>query len=155
MQQFFCDYAKVFHAFGELKKKLAEENGDSKQIDYYLTGNAPDSLPTLINQLAKMPGRVSSKKAASLNKDDNGQDPVLSYLSLLCCKEIYDEFPQGSLLAEEQMKKVKEYIIECKSKIVLEEDNTSDRPERFLTWFEEQFSKDYKPAKRKNEAGTT
>ena len=173
VQQFFCDYAKVFHAFGELKKRLmkekelAKEDGDSKQIDYYLTGNAPDSLPTLI-QLAKLPKTSEIKEGEKSNKDDNGRDPVLSYLSLLCCKEIYeemcegDESSKGSFLAkeqleivQEQLKKVDKYIEECKSKIVLEEDNTSDRRERFLRWFEEQFSKDYKLAESNNEAGTT
>lgn len=164
LQEFFCDYAKVFHAFGELKKRLrkelVEENGDSKQIDYYLTGNAPDSLPTLI-QLAKMPRTSEVEESDKSNKDDNGQDPVVSYLSLLCCKEMYDEFSQESFLAKEQLKivreqreKVDKYINECKSKIVLEEDGTSDRRERFLKWFEEQFSKDYKLAGSKNEART-
>ena len=173
VQQFFCDYAKVFHAFGELKKRLmkekelAKEDGDSKQIDYYLTGNAPDSLPTLI-QLAKLPKTSEIKEGEKSDKDDNGRDPVLSYLSLLCCKEIYEEMcegnesSKGSFLAkgqleivQEQLKKVDKYIDECKSKIVLEEDNTSDRRERFLRWFEEQFSKDYKLAESNNEAGTT
>ena len=162
-QQFFCDYAKVFHAFGELKKRLSgsdEEGGDIKQIiDYYLTGNAPDSLPTLINRLAKMPKPSEIKEGD--NSHDNDQDPVLSYLSLLCCKEIYENDNFSKRLAKEQLdrvqeqrKKVDKYIEECKSKIVLEEDNTSDRRERFLRWFEEQFSKDYKLARSKNEAGT-
>lgn len=157
-QQFFCDYAKVFHAFGELKKRFSgsdEVNGDIKQIiDYYLTGNAPDSLPTLINRLAKTPRTSEVKEGDKSHDDDNDQDPVLSYLSLLCCKEIYDEFSQGSLLAKEQLEKIDKCIDECKSKIVLEEDNNSDRRKRFLRWFEEQFSKDYKLAESKNEAGT-
>lgn len=173
IQQFFCDYAQIFHAFGELKKRLkkekelAKEDGDSKQVEYYLTGNAPDSLPTLI-QLAKMPSTSEIKEGEKSNKDDNGREPVLSYLGLLCCKEIYeemcegDESSKGSFLAkeqleivQEQLKKVDKYIDECKSKIVLEEDNTSDRRERFLRWFEEQFYEDYKLAESKNEAGTT
>ena len=169
IRQFFCDYAQVFHAFGELKKRLSEsdeESGNIKQIEYYLTGNAPDSLPTLI-QLAKLPKTNEIKEGEKSSKDDNGRDPVLSYLSLLCCKEIYEEMCEGDksskrpFLAKEQLEMVQEqlekadkYIDECKSKIVLEEDNTSDRDERFLRWFEEQFSKDYKSAKRKNEAGT-
>lgn len=168
-QQFFCDYAKVFHAFGELKKRLSgsgEENGNSKQIEYYLTGNAPDSLPTLI-QLAKLPRTSEIKEGEKSNKDNNDRDPVLSYLSLLCCKEIYaeiyedDKSSKRAFLAKEQLKivqeqleKVDKYIDECKSKIVLEEDNTSDRRERFLRWFEEQFFKEYKLAESKNEAGT-
>lgn len=168
-RQFFCDYAQIFHAFGELKKRLSEsdeENGDSKQIEYYLTGNAPDSLPTLI-QLAKLPKTNEIKEGEKASKDDNGQDPVLSYLSLLCCKEIYKEIYEGDKsskrpflakeqleIVQEQRKKVDKYIDECRSKIELEKDNTSDRRERFLRWFEEQFFTEYKPAKRKNEAGT-
>lgn len=164
IQQFFCDYANIFHAFGGLKERLRKELAEKNinQIDYYLTGNTPDSLLTLINQLAKMPKTSEDKEGDKSNKDDNGQDPVLSYLRLLCIREIYDEFSQGSFLAEEQLKtarkqlkKVKECINEYKSKIVLEKDNTSDRRERFLKWFEKQFYEDYKLAESKNEARTT
>ena len=170
MQQFFCDYAQVFHAFGELKKRLVgsdEENGNIKQIEYYLTGNAPDSLPTLI-QLAKMSKTSEVKEGEKSNKNDNSQDPIISYLSLLCCKEIYKEICEGDKsskrpflakeqleIVQEQQEKVDKYIEECKSKIVLEEDNTSDRRERFLRWFEERFFKEYKLAESKNEAETT
>ena len=172
IQEFFCDYAQVFNAFGELKKRLrkekelAKEDGDSKQVEYYLTGNAPDSLPTLI-QLAKILGPSEIKEGKKSNKYDNSQDPIISYLSLLCCKEIYEEMrgddksSERPFLAKEQLeivqdqlKKVDKYIDECKSKIVLEEDGTSNRRERFLKWFEEQFSKDYKLAGSRNEDRT-
>lgn len=163
-QQFFCDYAKIFHAFGELKKRFSgsdEENEDIKQIiDYYLTGNAPDSLPTLINQLAKMPRISEVKEGDKSYEDDNDQDPVLSYLSLLCCKEIYEDGKFSKGLAkeqldrvQEQLEKINEYVDEYKSRIKLE-DNTYDRRERFLRWFEGQFFEDYELAGSKNETGT-
>ena len=119
MQQFLCNYAKVFHAFRGFEKKLRIDERDKniEQIDYYLTGNAQNSLPTLINLLAKILRTGDIEEDDKSRDNDSGQDPILFYLILLCCREIYEdgEFSKRPLVPE-QLKEVSEYISEYKSK---------------------------------------
>lgn len=119
MQQFLCNYAKVFRAFRGFEKKLRRDEKDEniEQIDYYLTGNAQNSLPTLINLLAKILRAGDLEEDDESHSNDSGQDPILFYLILLCCREIYedDEFSKRPLVPK-LLKEVSEHISEYKSK---------------------------------------
>jgi hypothetical protein len=127
-QQFFCEFAEIFHAFRTLKKRLhtALEYKEFKQLDYYLTGKGVDSLPSLLNQ-----------------KDY--ANPVIYYLLLLSAKEIYEDVGfQLRPKVVEQVQNVDELLMALKSgdAIILEE-NTAEKRQRFFEWYEAQFFRQY------------
>lgn len=134
--QFFCEYAEIFHAFRELCTRLnnAQESGDKKRVDYYLTGTGMDSLRTLLNQLR--PGN-----------NDKKLDSVTEYLILLSIREIYEANGlAGDRLCEEQLIRVKGRIdlLRNDGSINLEHDRTSAERLKFFDWFEKQFHKQYR-----------
>jgi len=133
VEQFFSEYAEIFHAFRRLKQRLGEAlTGDNHPlVDYYLTGAGMDSLPTLIEHTTD---------------NDNAVKPVTAYLLLLCTREIYKDrrFLQRPLI-KQRLREVEQYLRRLKSSNCIQlEDNESANRKKFFKWFEAQFSKDYK-----------
>ncbi len=132
-RQFFSEYAELFHAFRNLRRRLMkackEEN--YKQLDYYLTGKGMDSLPTLMD---------------SLYEKDRPFDAVTLYLTLLCLIQLYshDEFLQRP--------QVQAWLSICESRCDdLERSGqlklVSDDPDRtksFFDWYRQQFYQEYR-----------
>lgn len=135
LDQFFCEYAEIFHAFRQFRTQLkkAFQEGQDARIDYYLSGAGMDSLPTL-------------RKYTVEHDDTNALSSVTEYLLLLCMQEVYQD-PQlsGRAHVMEQLRAVESDITEIKASksIRLENDNASRR-ERFFDWFETQFFKEYR-----------
>jgi hypothetical protein len=129
-EQFFCEYAEIFHAFRTLKNRLFALENTDKQLDYYLTGCGVDSLPALINQS---------------NQDMDKNDAVRNYLLLLSAKELYgnDKFKSRANVAD-QLNRVETALSSLKSgNAITLEDNSPKKRKKFFTWFEAQFSKQY------------
>ncbi len=133
IKQFFCEYAEIFHAFRELRKRLTWERESDNRVllDYYLTGTGMDSLRTLLD-------RIDGKDAQL--------DSVTEYLILLCASEIYEnaEFG-GDRLCEEQLTRTRARIESIKSDglIQLPRRSLADG-QKFFKWFEQQFHKQYR-----------
>jgi len=132
-EQFFCEYAEVFHAFRMFKKKLINslEKKEMTQVDYYLTGSGMDSLPSLILR--------------ACDHDAEKYNSVTSYLLLLSIKELYQtESFMTRLNVQSELAHVNKAITNLKqaNKIVLDGDSQRKR-KIFFKWFEDQFSKEY------------
>ena len=129
--EFFSEYAELFHAFRQLQRKLSEAQDDNNKtlVEYYLTGAGFDSLPTLLDNIV----------------DDYETRSVTAYLILLCAKEVYqaDQF-SGYFGVPERLEQVDSAIANLKETgaIRLEKNSPEDRV-RFFSWFEAQFFKTY------------
>lgn len=131
-QQFFAEYAELFHAFRILRKKLAEDWKAARisRVDYYLSGRGLDSLPTLLE---------------SLEANRSGLDVVTTYLALLSLIQIYQQPDYGA------RPQVNVLLLRCRDKArCLEKsgqlkliDADQGRPDRFFSWFREQFFRAY------------
>ncbi|WP_019531283.1 phospholipase D family protein [Dasania marina] len=135
-EEFFSEYAEIFHAFRRLKQRLQEalDAENMALLDYYLTGQGMDSLPTLV-------ARASDEEAASVK-------PVTAYLLLLSAREIYQYKPLSKRpLIKQKLTALDNSIraIKASSRIQLE-DNSSARRKTFFVWFEQQFFKQYRAA---------
>ncbi|MEA3413718.1 MAG: phospholipase D family protein [Pseudomonadota bacterium] len=134
-EQFFSEYAEIFHAFRRLKKRLSEASAAENHpvVDYYLTGSGVDSLPTLLDRVADT---------------DSTVNPVTAYLLLLCAYEIYKESEFRNVRhikrkLTELGKRIK--AIRSSDSINLEDDSPRSR-KAFFTWFETQFFRNYRVA---------
>jgi len=139
-QGFFSEYAQIFQAFRKLGQTLDNEMSVKNwgQVDYFLTGTGPDSLPNLINGallLANAAQEEDNEKRESLSH-------VSAYLLLLCAKETYqrDDFTQRTGV-EEQLEHVAEELQRATDSIVLE--GATDRM-AFFGWFEKEFFREYR-----------
>jgi len=136
--EFFSEYAELFHAFRMLRRDLTDERASPVKQDYYLTGNGVDSLPTLI---ARAEAVVNSEEI-----DGESIHPVSAYLLLLSSKEIYkaEEFVSRPHVSEqlERINKLLGQIRESKL-IKLSDERETDR-DRFFKWFEHQFLEQYR-----------
>lgn len=131
-EEFFSEYAELFHAFRQLQRKLTEAQNDDNEtlVEYYLTGAGFDSLPTLVDNIL----------------EDGETRSVMAYLILLCAKEIYQTCQfSGYFGVPENLRQVDSAINELKGggAITLEKNTLEDRA-RFFTWFETQFFKTYR-----------
>lgn len=136
--EFFSEYAELFHAFRMLRRDLTDEKTSPEKQDYYLTGTGVDSLPTLI---ARAEAVVSSEEV-----DDEPLHPVSAYLLLLSAKEIYQT---EELLCRphvrEQFERVDKLLRQIReSKLIkLSDERETDR-DRFFEWLEHQFLEQYR-----------
>lgn len=132
-RQFFAEYAELFHAFRNLRKRMkdAYEQNRMQQVDYYLSGRGLDSLPTLLD---------------SLNGEDRNLDWATIYLTLLCLIQVYDcsdysDRPQVNYWSEQCLKRLK--AIEASGDIqLLDRDVASTQ--HFFEWFRTQFFREYR-----------
>lgn len=134
-RQFFAEYAELFHAFRNLRKRLNQALGEGRMevVDYYLSGRGMDSLPTLLESLLDEASKL---------------DRVTVYLALLCLLQIYDQ-PEY-----ETRYRVKEYRTQCWDKLMeleasgeltlINEDGDPARGARFFAWYREQFLREYR-----------
>lgn len=101
-------------------------------VDYYLTGQGMDSLPTLIE-------RVSDEGDASVK-------PVTAYLLLLSAREIYQYKPLSKRpLIKQKLIALDKSIRALKASPRIQlEDNSPARRKTFFAWFEQQFFKQYR-----------
>lgn len=132
-EEFFSEFAEIFYAFRQLRQRLqvAQDQENLTLVDYYLTGEGMDSLPTLT--------RHASDESKTPVK------PVTAYLLLLSAREIYqDELFIKRPLIHSKLELLDNHIQQLKasSRIQLE-DNTPERRQQFFSWFEEQFFKQY------------
>ena len=129
-EEFFCEYAEIFHAFKILKDQLLLlKEGDSK-VDYYLTGTGLDSLPVLIKH--------------SCNSESEKYDAVRAYLLLLCVREIYsiENFTFRSNV-KEHIDNVEGMLKALKVGHHINFEGDEARQKVFFDWFEEQFDRKY------------
>jgi hypothetical protein len=135
IDQFFCEYAEIFRAFGQLHERLtvALDGKYFNQVDYYLTGSGVDSLPSLLSEVL------------AGDKGEGSLATATCYLLCLSALQIYDdqEFNQRPNVAAEA-EKLKNEIQSLKigDRLVLE-DNSAQNREQFFAWFEEEFFRDY------------
>ena len=129
IDQFFCEYAEIFHAFRLLRKRLSKalNNKEDHLVDYYLTGAGMDSLPSLIERC------IDNDKQEVLNG-------ITAYLLLLSSVEIYkDKKYHSRQNVKVCLKKVKKTIADIKKSERINLGGDTVRRERFYTWFESQF----------------
>ncbi|MCY4264938.1 MAG: phospholipase D family protein [Gammaproteobacteria bacterium] len=129
---FFSEYAELFHAFRQLRRKMDEALSADNQnlVEYYLTGKGVDSLPTLLENI----------------RDNADISRVTAYLILLCAKEIYlSESFKDYFGVSNRLQKVESAIKQIKEAgwIILDKEKPEDRAQ-FLNWFEEQFFRVYR-----------
>lgn len=136
--EFFSEYAELFHAFRMLRRDLSNEQSTTKKQDYYLTGTGVDSLPTLV-------GRAAAALEPA-QENDQQLHPVTAYLLLLSAKEVYRsaEFASRPYVTEqlEFIETLLQQIRESKL-IKLSSEREADR-DRFFDWFEAQFLQEYR-----------
>lgn len=136
--EFFSEYAELFHAFRMLRRDLSNEQSTPKKQDYYLTGTGVDSLPTLV-------GRAAAALEPA-EESDQTLHPVSAYLLLLSAKEVYRsaEFADRPYVTEqlEYIETLLQQIRESKL-IKLSSDRGADR-DSFFDWFEAQFLEQYR-----------
>lgn len=133
VRQFFCEYAEIFHAFRELRKRLtkAKNSGNRNLLNYYLTGTGMDSMRTLLDRI---------------DCNDAELDTVTIYLILLCASEIYATSGFGSdRLCKEQLERTrtKMAVIKSDGSIQLQDRSPAEQT-RFFAWFEQEFHKHYR-----------
>jgi hypothetical protein len=136
--EFFSEYAELFHAFRMLKRDLTDEGTSPEKQDYYLTGTGVDSLPTLITRAEAV---VNAEEL-----DDEPLHPVSAYLLLLSAKEIYQSEELASRPhVHEQFERADKLLRQIReSKLIkLSEEREADR-DRFFKWFEHQFLEQYR-----------
>lgn len=132
-RQFFAEYAELFHAFRNLRRRLDEAWEEERfgLVDYYLSGRGMDSLPTLLE---------------SLYEEGRGLDQVTIYLALLCLVQIYQrpEY-QGRADVEKQLNECLEKIddIESAGELRLIGDD-AERSRRFFEWYRTHFLREYR-----------
>lgn len=132
-RQFFAEYAELFHAFRNLRKRL-ESAWDDKyvnQVDYYLTGRGMDSLPTLYE---------------SLFEEGRTLDTTTIYLALLCLVQIYDQFDfidsgNPSTWRNKCQQKIDEIEQSGQLKLI---DDDPERTHKFFQWYKAQFFREYR-----------
>lgn len=134
-RQFFAEYAELFHAFRNLRRRMQEarQEGRTELVDYYLTGCGLDSLPTLL---------------ASLDDAEKELDAVTVYLTLLCLIQIYEHDDYRSAPRAGEMLALcweKARFIEDSPAITLI-DGDPERRKKFFAWFREQFFQEYRAA---------
>lgn len=136
--EFFSEYAELFHAFRMLRRDLSNEQSTPKKQDYYLTGTGVDSLPTLVGRAAAV--------LESAQESDQQLHPVSAYLLLLSAKEVYrsPEFSDRPYVTE-QLDFIETLLHQIReSKLVkLSSQREADR-DRFFDWFEAQFLEQYR-----------
>ena len=130
--EFFSEYAELFHAFRQLERKLSKAQDDDNEtlVEYYLTGAGFDSLPTLRKNI----------------EDDYKTRSVTAYLILLCTKEVYqaDQF-SDYVGVPERLEQVDSSITNLKETDAIKlEKNSPEERVRFFSWFEAQFFKTYR-----------
>ena len=132
--QFFCEYAEIFHAFRELRKRLmkAKKSNNKTLLDYYLTGTGIDSMRTLLERM---------------DDSDAGLDSVTKYLILLCAREIYETEELGdNRLCKEQLERTNKNIEKIKTDGSIRlQDRSPAKQANFFEWFEQEFNKRYRP----------
>jgi hypothetical protein len=139
-QGFFSEYAQIFQAFRKLGQSLHNEITveNWRQVDYFLTGTGPDSLPNLINgalKLANTPVEEGTLEQASLSQ-------VSAYLLLLSAKETYQKSEFNSRPGVvEQLERVAKELQRATDRIELE--GSTDRG-AFFRWFEKEFFREYR-----------
>jgi hypothetical protein len=129
--QFFCEYAEIFHAFRTLRNTLRKlvENEDWTRVDYYLTGTGVDSLPSLLG-LATDP-------------DKSEVSSVTRYLLMLCAKELLED---ARFIKRPQVKDALKIIeqdirkLEAPGGLVLADDD-GGRRKKFFRWFRQEFQR--------------
>jgi len=133
VDQFFSEYAEIFHAFRRLRKRLIEalETDNQAIVDYYLTGTGMDSLPTLLERTTGTESKVN---------------PVTGYLLLLCAREIYQqpEFKTQKLVKRQIGQLGKDIRAKKSGNTIKLEDNTPAKRRTFYNWFETQFFRAYR-----------
>lgn len=132
-RQFFAEYAELFHAFRNLRRRMDEAWAEERLglVDYYLSGRGMDSLPTLLE---------------SLYEEGKGLDRTTIYLALLCLIQIYQR-PEYQSRAQ-----VDHYLQECLKKVATIEkngelcliDDDPERSRRFYEWYRAQFLREYR-----------
>jgi hypothetical protein len=147
-QGFFSEYAQIFQAFRKLGQSLDNEIDvkNWRQVDYFLTGTGPDSLPNLITGALKLANAAQQEDAVKRESLSH----VSAYLLLLCAKEIYlrNDFTQRTGV-KEQLEHVGEELQRATDSIVLE--GTTDRT-AFFSWFEKEFFREYRLVEPEDEA---
>lgn len=135
-EQFISEYAEIFHAFRQLKKRLSDAmvGNNLPQLNYYLTGTGPDSLPTLLE--------LASRKESTVK-------PVSCYLLMLCTREIWEIYLKqesgGDITLNGHLQQLKKQILAFKSGDAIRlEENSPDRRKAFFKWFETQFFRAYR-----------
>lgn len=132
-RQFFAEYAELFHAFRNLRRRLDQACSEDRfaLVDYYLSGRGMDSLPTLLE---------------SLYEEGRKLDGVTIYLALLCLVQIYQQ-PKylGRPDVEYWLRNCRQQIeaIESGGELRLIGDDT-DRSRRFFEWYRAQFLREYR-----------
>ncbi|WP_339666656.1 hypothetical protein [uncultured Marinobacter sp.] len=138
--EFFSEYAELFHAFRMLRRDLTNPETSPEKQDYYLTGTGVDSLPTLI-------GRAEGV----LNEDEGDSEPlhpVSAYLLLLSAKEIYTASEFASRPHVSSQAAHVEQLLETMREgnlLKLSSARHSNR-KTFFDWFERQFLEQYRVA---------
>ncbi len=128
--EFFCEYAEIFHAFKILKGQLLLLKEEDSKVDYYLTGSGMDSLPVLIKH--------------SCNSESEKYDAVRAYLLLLCVREIYsiEDFKSRSNV-KEHIDNVKGMLKALKIGYHIKFEGDEAKQQKFFRWFEKQFFQEY------------
>lgn len=133
-RQFFAEYAELFHAFRNLRKRMVEAWAQERValVDYYLSGRGMDSLPTLLD---------------SLYEQDRHLDGVTIYLTLLCLIQLYErpeyrDRPQVEHWLRECRERVN--VIETSGDFRLIADD-AERTRRFFEWYRTHFFREYRP----------
>ncbi|WP_280553470.1 phospholipase D family protein [Halomonas sp. 25-S5] len=139
-REFFAEYAELFHAFHNLRGLMDDASSKERlgRVDYYLSGQGMDSLPTLLE---------------SLYEDGRELDQVTIYLTLLCLLQIYQR-PEYQGRAQ-----VDHYLQECLQKVAAIEsagelrliDNDAERSHRFFEWYRAQFFRVYRQISDRND----
>lgn len=133
-RQFFAEYAELFHAFRNLRKRMDEAWIQERLalVDYYLSGRGMDSLPALLE---------------SLYEEERELDGATVYLALLSLIQIYErpEYrarPQAKSWLDQCRARV--HAIETSDEIRLVSDDGA-RTRRFFDWYREHFFREYRP----------
>lgn len=131
-QQFFCEYAELFQAFRNIRRRIKQalDDGNGNLVDYYLTGCGIDSLPALFD---------------SLFENNETTEPVTHYLTLLCLRQMYTsvEF-RDCYGVSTQLACINSKIRDIETSDELElTDRNAKHPAAFYKWFRYQFFKPY------------
>lgn len=132
---FFATFAGIFHGFEMLRKQVDESivEGKERKAEYLLLGKRRDSLPSLIETVLT---------------DEIGDDPIRSYLMLLCARQLLREYKarEDEFFLERRSEINKWMTFTTRTEQFVAALKLDDDGHAFIDWFEGHFLKPFRRA---------
>jgi hypothetical protein len=140
VNSFFDSYAGIYHGFEMLRAQVltAVQEGHDRQVDALIYGNRHDSLPVLVDRVID---------------DSNNDDTIRRYLTLLCARQLLQEFKRHTDAVFVARRTETQRLIRRTDEAtrIRKTLDLGDDGKNFLDWFEAHFMKSVRPTENADE----